>query len=93
MRASCAAPGCAVLYPKPPLLEGYECCGCACGPACQFVLACSQAVCNRYTVFDPPLYDSLARTHARAVTGRLTTPCVKALLRIFLMCDLDQVRS
>lgn len=26
-----------------------------------------------------------------AFTGRLTTPCVKALLRIFLMCDLDQV--
>ncbi|KAI8466496.1 MAG: hypothetical protein J3K34DRAFT_460850 [Monoraphidium minutum] len=25
-----------------------------------------------------------------AATGRLTTPCVKALLRIFLMCDLDQ---
>lgn len=24
-----------------------------------------------------------------AATGRLTTPCVKALLRIFLMCDLD----
>jgi hypothetical protein len=27
-----------------------------------------------------------------ATTGRLTTPCVKALLRIFLMCDIDGVR-
>lgn len=26
-----------------------------------------------------------------AATGRLTTPCVKALLRIFLMCDTDGV--
>jgi hypothetical protein len=26
-----------------------------------------------------------------ATTGRLTTPCVKALLRIFLMCDSDGV--
>lgn len=26
-----------------------------------------------------------------ATTGRLTTPCVKALLRIFLMCDADGV--
>jgi Ras family protein T1 len=30
-----------------------------------------------------PLLDS--------ATGRLTTPCVKALLRIFLMCDADGV--
>jgi hypothetical protein len=28
-----------------------------------------------------------------AATGRLTTPCVKALLRIFLMCDHDGVRQ
>jgi hypothetical protein len=27
-----------------------------------------------------------------ATTGRLTTACVKALLRIFLMCDRDGVR-
>lgn len=30
-----------------------------------------------------PLLDS--------ATGRLTSPCVKALLRIFLMCDADGV--
>jgi hypothetical protein len=28
-----------------------------------------------------------------ATTGRLTTPCVKALLRIFLMCDSDGVSN
>lgn len=33
----------------------------------------------------PPLLD--------AATGRLTTPCVKALLRIFLMCDHDGVSA
>jgi len=48
-------------------------------------LCCAVACCPAVLYPKAPLLD--------ATTGRLTTPCVKALLRIFLMCDIDGVRG
>jgi hypothetical protein len=51
------------------------------------LLCCAVLRCLVLAVLYPkaPLLD--------ATTGRLTTPCVKALLRIFLMCDIDGVST
>lgn len=52
----------------------------------QGMLCCAAVLCCPAVLYPKaPLLD--------ATTGRLTTPCVKALLRIFLMCDIDGVRG
>jgi hypothetical protein len=53
-----------------------------CAAVCCAVVCCG-VPCTAVLYPKAPLLD--------ATTGRLTTPCVKALLRIFLMCDIDGV--
>jgi hypothetical protein len=97
----------AVLFPKAPLLEACEwawaCPGLhwtgrpsACGAgvvagATAGVRALGARSRRAKAVADASSAPAPPHAPPPPVTGRLTTGCVKALLRIFLMCDHDQV--